>query len=150
MADTPDTPADAKPAPRKRAPRKAQTPKPEAAQHEAAPPVDDKPAPKRRGPRKAEHAPAKPRAAKRTTPPRASRKAEPRTTLEKATDTVRANWTAAAFAGGLAAAGAVATAALLSLRGSTPKPQPIQTPETPADTGTGASATDAIGDPAAD
>lgn len=121
MADETETPTEAqdKPAARRRAPRKtaaatpASTRKSRAKQDEAAPAPPKHAAPKA----------AKPRAAKRPTPKPAAKPA-PRKDLEpspvaKATEAVGGRWGAAAIAGGVAAVGAAA--ALLTLRGSTPR-----------------------------
>jgi hypothetical protein len=116
MADENDTPTadNAVPPPRRRAPRKA-APKTDAA----------KPAAKRASrpattPAKkpAAKSPAKP-APKRAAPKPQSRTDRARDTIGKAADA--AGGRRGLIAGGLVAVGAVATAALLSLRGSTPK-----------------------------
>lgn len=116
MADENDTPASAAdtaaPTPRRRAPHKAATKteaaKPAAAKRASRPATTPakKPAPK---------SPAKP-AAKRTPPKPQSRTDRTRDTIGKATDAVGGK--RGLIAGGLVAVGA---AALLALRGSTPR-----------------------------
>lgn len=134
--DTPETKPEAKPAPRRRAPRKeqpasAEAKKPARSRAKAAVSTD---APKEAAPaptpaRAKRAAPAKPRASKRPTPaPRRKASASP---VEKATEKVGGKWGAAAVVGGLAAVGAAATAALLSLRGSTPKASAPEQPKLP-------------------
>ena len=129
--DTPDTPASPpKPAPRRRAPRQTPVKDESTAKAEAPSAADDsKPAPPKRVRKPAaSRAPAspatspakpapKPRSSKRATPRRAARPKEAAPPAVAA-ETVRDNWAKAAVAGGLAAVGALATAALLSLRGS--------------------------------
>ncbi|WBH15994.1 hypothetical protein [Sphingomonas radiodurans] len=128
MADNDDTkaaPPSPKP-PARRAPRKAASPKPVTAA------ITEKPAASktRRKPVAASEAPAKPAVAKASVPPkpRSSKRATPPTNrpakpkAEAAPAKKDGGWrNAAAIAGGLAAVGAAATAALLTLRGSTPK-----------------------------
>lgn len=125
MADENDTPAadTAAPVPRRRAPRKA-APKAEAtkpaakrASRPAATPAK-KPAAK---------SPAKP-ATKRAAPKPQSRTDRARDTIGKAADA--AGGRRGLIAGGLVAVGAVATAALLSLRGSTPKNKAVPANDT--------------------
>lgn len=141
--DTPDTPdasnEGAKPAPRRRPGRK-----PAAAPASSTPAASEtKPGTTRRAPARrtaaakssttASAKPVKPRSSKRATPP-ATRKpsspSKPKSTIERATDKVGGKWGAAAIAGGIAAAGAAATAALLSLRSSSRVPG---TPKKPID-----------------
>ncbi|MEG8039053.1 hypothetical protein QP166_06710 [Sphingomonas sp. LR60] len=122
-SDTP-TPAASKPAtPRRRAPRKAAAPKaaaPRAAKTKATK-SDTSAAPaKKPATKRARATPAKPRA---TT----GRKSASRS--ESAIDKVGGKWGAAAIAGGVAAIGAAATAALLTLRGSTPKSPQLPAPD---------------------
>lgn len=75
--------------------------------------------------------PVKPRSSKRAAAPVARKPAKPaKSAVERATDAVGGKWGAAAIAGGIAAAGAAATAALLSLRSSTRVPG---TPKKPID-----------------
>lgn len=141
MADNEETPPAAAPKPpARRAPRKT-TPAKSAA---------DKPAPKpKRKPageasesaakpasaaRKAP-APPKPRSTKRATPT-PKRPAKPKVETPAEAEKQPAWKSKAALAGGLAAVGAAATAALLTLRGSTPKKaaedQPAPTKEAAA------------------
>ncbi|UVO49572.1 hypothetical protein M0208_03235 [Sphingomonas sp. SUN019] len=140
MADTPETPptpAKAPAPPRRRAATRKTVAKPAAAKTPAVKTdaSDAKPAPakrpttpKPRSTKRATPAPtrrAAPKAAPKpaaTAKPAAAKPATPKTTLAKATDKVGGKWGAAAVAGGVAAIGVAATAALLSLRGSTPKP----------------------------
>ncbi len=123
--DTPDTDVK-KPVTRRRAPRKTTapaagkvapkaTPKPAT----AAKPVAEKPVGPT--PRKPAAKPApKPRSTKRSTPrPSSARKPITKSPIATATDKVGGKWGAAAIAGGVAMIGAAA--ALLTLRGSTPK-----------------------------
>lgn len=116
MADTPETPAPpVKPAPtRRRAPRKAATksaaPKAPATK---TPTTAATTAPKR-------VAPAKPRSTSRATPA-PKRRAPAKATTDTSPTKSGGKWGKAAVVGGIAAVGAAATAALLSLRGSTPK-----------------------------
>ncbi len=122
MADTPETPTPpAKPvAPRRRTARKPVAAKPTAPM---AASVTEKPAapPKRA-------APAKPRSTKRATPaPKRRAPAKPAT--DAPVTKTGGRWGTAAVVGGLAAVGAAATAALLSLRGSTPKDAEPKDPE---------------------
>ena len=126
--DTPDTDVK-KPVTRRRAPRKTAapaagkvaskaTPKPAT----AAKPVAEKPVGPT--PRKPAAKPApKPRSTKRSTPrPSSARKPIAKSPIATATDKVGGKWGAAAIAGGVAMIGAAA--ALLTLRGSTPKDAP--------------------------
>ena len=127
MADNDDTPTAPKP-PARRAPRKVSAPKPPVTTSDEKP---DAPKPRRKPAApsapatetvaaKKPVAPPKPRSTKRTTPP-TKRAAKPRT-VAAAPEPEKSGWkNKVAFAGGLAAVGAAATAALLSLRGSTPK-----------------------------
>ena len=122
MADENDTPATdtAAPVPRRRAPRKA------ASKAEAA-----KPAAAKRASRPATTPAKKPAAkspAKRAAPKPQSRTDRARDTIGKAADA--AGGKRGLIAGGLVAVGAVATAALLSLRGSTPKNKAIPANDT--------------------
>jgi hypothetical protein len=126
MADNDDTPAAPKP-PARRAPRKSSAPKPPAASNEApAPKTRRKPAAASAASgepaaQKKPAAPPKPRSTKRATPP-PKRAATPKPSAAQAERETKSGWkNKAALAGGLAAVGAAATAALLSLRGSTPK-----------------------------
>jgi hypothetical protein len=128
MADNDDTPPAAAPKPpARRAPRKSAAAK-------SANTSSDKPA-TGKSPRKAAAAddavasapakkpaaPPKPRSTKRATPA-PKRPAKPKSAPAAAENTKTPVWkNKAAIAGGLAAVGAAATAALLSLRGSTPK-----------------------------
>jgi hypothetical protein len=129
MADNDDTPvADTPKPPARRAPRKA--PAAKAASSTAS----DKPAAKPRRkpaaaaaassttattPAKKPAAPPKPRSSKRATP---APKRPGRPKAASPEPEKKSGWkNKAAIAGGLAAVGAAATAALLSLRGSTPK-----------------------------
>lgn len=127
MADTEDTPPADTPKPRaRRAPRKTSPAKPAAASS-AGTPTASAPKPRRKPAavpssdtasttKKTAVAPPKPRSSKRATP------APKRPTRPKAAPEKSAGWkNKAAIAGGLAAVGAAATAALLSLRGSTPR-----------------------------
>ena len=137
MADTDDTPPAVAPKPpARRAPRKSSTAKSagtkSAAEKPAGSAAADKPAAKSRrkpassaseaaapAPAKKSAAPPKPRSTKRATPA-PKRPAKPTSAAAEAEKTPV--WKSkAAIAGGLAAVGAAATAALLSLRGSTPK-----------------------------
>jgi hypothetical protein len=139
MADNDDTPAAPKP-PARRAPRKAATPKPPASSAVEPPPASK---PRRKPaaagapstepvvPKKAS-APPKPRSTKRATPP-TQRAPKPKENPMPVKDEAKRGWkNKAAIAGGLAAVGAAATAALLSLRGSTPKKDAAE--PTPAET----------------
>lgn len=123
--DSSETPAPAAATPstpRRRAPRKAAAPK-------AASPRATKKASK---PADAGAPPAKKPAAKRTrTTPAKSRSTarKPASRGEAAIEKVGGKWGAAAIAGGVAAIGAAATAALLTLRGSTPKAPRLPAPE---------------------
>ncbi|ONF96310.1 hypothetical protein [Sphingomonas jeddahensis] len=129
MADNEDTPTPAaapKP-PARRAPRKSSTAK------SASSTPADKPASKPRRkpaasaseaaaatPAKKPAAPPKPRSTKRATPA-PKRPAKPKSAAAAEAEKAPVWKNKAAIAGGLAAVGAAATAALLSLRGSTPK-----------------------------
>ncbi len=116
MADTPEPPAPpTKPAPtRRRAPRKATTKSaPPKNASEKAPATTAATLPKRA-------APAKPRSTNRATPA-PKRRAPANPAAETSTAKGSGKWGKAAVVGSLAAVGAAATAALLSLRGSTPK-----------------------------
>lgn len=136
MADTPETPTPSetkKPAAttRRRAPRKAAT-----GATAAKKPAAKKPAAKARA-TTATPAVATPAAATRpktvAAKPRAAARPKPATprrapvsaSQPKGSPAKTGKWGAATIAGGLAAVGAVATAALLSLRGSTPKDKPL-------------------------
>ena len=125
MADNEETPPAVAPKPpARRAPRKSTASKSAA----------DKPASKpRRKPAAAKSesgaepaavrkppAPPKPRSTKRATPP-PKRPAKPKAEKPAEAEKTPVWKSKAALAGGLAAVGAAATAALLSLRGSTPK-----------------------------
>lgn len=115
MADDTDTP---EPAAKPRAPRRRSTTprKPRATAAKA-----DAPAAKSATPSRAKPAtPPKPRSTKRATPA-PKRRAPAKSATDKAPDKSGKWGTAAAVVGGIAAVGAAATAALLSLRGSTPK-----------------------------
>jgi len=105
MADTPDTP---KPPIRRRAPRKTNTLKPAT---KTKRPANAKPAARTRT------------ASKSETKPAATGKVEAiKARVAKAASGMNGKkWGSAAVAGGLAMVGAAATAALLSLRGSTPR-----------------------------
>jgi len=116
--DTPAPPAVPAAAPRRRTARKpaakaAGTSKPAATKLAASKSATGAATPKRA-------APAKPRSTKRATPA-PKRRAPAKSTTEKAADKSSGKWGTAAVVGGIAAVGAAATAALLSLRGSTPK-----------------------------
>ncbi|KQN90662.1 hypothetical protein ASE95_13315 [Sphingomonas sp. Leaf231] len=78
--------------------------------------------------------PAKKPAAKRTrtttAKPRSSTARKAASRSGSAIDKVGGKWGAAAIAGGVAAIGAAATAALLTLRGSTPKSPRLPAPDT--------------------
>lgn len=140
ISDTPP-PAASKPAPRRRAPRKTSTPAPAAKTSTgksaaAKPPAEGaksapKASPKPRSTKRATPTPkrpaAKPAAAKPSSakPAPKPRKATARATPKPA-DKSGSRWSVAAIAGGVAAIGAAATAAILSLRGSTPKPTPVR------------------------
>ena len=144
MADNDDTqPAAAPKPPARRAPRKTAAAK-------SASTANDKPAaskPRRKpaaaaseaaapAPAKKPAAPPKPRSTKRATPA-PKRPAKPKA-ASATKDEKQPVWkNKAAIAGGLAAVGAAATAALLSLRGSTPKKDetPAQPAAKPVDTG---------------
>ncbi|WP_085809570.1 hypothetical protein [Sphingomonas sp. TZW2008] len=129
MADTEDTPPADTPKPRaRRAPRKTSPAKPATASS-AGTPTASAPKPRRKPAaaaasdtasttKKTAVAPPKPRSSKRATPaPKRPTRPKAAATPEKS-----AGWkNKAAIAGGLAAVGAAATAALLSLRGSTPR-----------------------------
>jgi hypothetical protein len=121
--DPPETDAKKPVVTRRRAPRKASAPKPAKPVAAPAAPALDKPASEKAVPvsRKPKPAP-KPRSTKRSTPrPRTARKTPP--PVAKPIDKVGGKWGAAAIAGGVAVLGAAA--ALLTLRGSTPKtPKP--------------------------
>lgn len=127
LADNEETPPAAAPKPpARRAPRKSSTAKSAADKPAAKPrrkPAAEasesaaKPAPARKSP-----APPKPRSTKRATPP-PKRPAKPKAQSSADADKPPVWKSKAAIAGGLAAVGAAATAALLSLRGSTPKKQ---------------------------
>lgn len=129
--DTPETDAK-KPVTRRRAPRKVSAPKSVAATSTAKPVATSKPAaiakpvaekPASPTSRKVAAKPVpKPRSTKRSTPrPAATRPPVAKATLTTTTDKVAGKWGAAAIFGGIAVAGA-AVGALLTLRGSTPKP----------------------------
>jgi hypothetical protein len=139
MADTPETPptpAKAPAPPRRRANTRKTAAKPAAAKAPAAKadateatatPAKRPTTPKPRSTKRATPTPARraaPKAAPKPTAsnPAAAKPATSKTTRAKATDKVGGKWGAAAVAGGVAAIGVAATAALLSLRGSTPKP----------------------------
>ena len=112
MADTPETPKTPTPraATRRHAPRKTSTAKPAA---KAKKPVAS-------GAKRA----AKPRAAtgrSESKPATTGKVAAVKARVTKASEKVGGKWGSAAIAGGLAVVGAAATAALLSLRGSTPR-----------------------------
>lgn len=138
MADeTPGTPAphasepETAPAPKRRVGRPA-SPKPEGerkpernpkatvvAAEEAVVEAVKKPAAAVAGAARSAIKAVKPRAAKRTTPPTKS-KAKSKKPVAKSGQ----GWGKTAIAGGLAVAGAAATAAIFALRSSTPKPVP--------------------------
>ncbi|MCC2978597.1 hypothetical protein [Sphingomonas sp. IC4-52] len=133
MADNEETPPAAAPKPpARRAPRKSTASKsapdkpaskprrkPAAAKSESA----AEPATVRKPP-----APPKPRSTKRATPP-PKRPAKPKAETPPESEKTPVWKSKAALAGGLAAVGAAATAALLSLRGSTPKKNADQKPD---------------------
>lgn len=120
MADENDTPApETKPAPRRRAPRKTT----------ASSEITSKPSVAKRASRPAATAPKKtaatrsapaPTPASKSDAKKISRTNRARATLDKAADSVGGKRNIGLIAGGIAVAGAAA-AALLSLRGSTPK-----------------------------
>ncbi|WP_298673793.1 hypothetical protein [uncultured Sphingomonas sp.] len=133
MADTPETPKPSTPprsTTRRHAPRKTSAPKPQAAKSAKAK-------------RPASADTAKPAAKTRTRGTAAKKerdtKVVPATTaatsarsrlsaaagkISGASEKLGGKWGSAAIAGGLAVVGAAATAALLSLRGSTPRAEP--------------------------
>ncbi|HEX8555849.1 MAG TPA: hypothetical protein VF695_14180 [Sphingomonas sp.] len=121
MADTdqPETEPAKPPRRRNTTPAKARTPKPKVEAAAPAAPVKAK-------------APPKPRSTKRATPKSASAVGKTttrdRTATKSVTDRVGGPWGAAAISAGLAVAGGVAAAALLSLRGSSAKSK-AQVPE---------------------
>ncbi len=125
--DTDKTRADPKPVPR-RAPRKTaatKTPvKPlpaNANDIKVASPTGSRPKSTKAAPKSSPKPAPKPRTPKRRKPSAtATSKANAKQTAKKAVDKAGGKWSTAAIAGGVAVAG-VATAALLSLRGSTPK-----------------------------
>ncbi|SFN76841.1 hypothetical protein [Sphingomonas sp. OK281] len=129
--DTPDTEAK-KPVTRRRAPRKSSAPKAAPAATSSAKPVAPKPAPTAKpvADKPVAAAPAKP-VAKPTPKPRSTKRSTPRPVPARNTATpapaakpaekTRGKWGAAAIFSGVAVAGA-AVGALLTLRGSTPKP----------------------------
>ncbi|RZM37334.1 MAG: hypothetical protein EOP67_01805 [Sphingomonas sp.] len=125
--DTPDTEAK-KPAARRRAPRKASAPKAAPAATSSAKPIATKPAPVAEKP----VTPVTPKAVAKPTPkPRSTKRSTPRpvparntvtpVVASKLPEKTRGKWGAAAIFSGVAVAGA-AVGALLTLRGSTPKP----------------------------
>jgi hypothetical protein len=135
--DTPEqSAASTKPAPRRRSARTAPAKQESGASKDEVPAVATeatKPAPVKRARKpaasRASAAAPAPASSQAPTPkPRSSKRAVPRpsrrakeTVLSpgaKPADTARTDWGKAAMAGGLAALGALATAALLSLRGS--------------------------------
>ncbi|WP_176472916.1 hypothetical protein [Sphingomonas lenta] len=133
MADeTNDTPAPAenKPAPRRRPPRKAapknETPSKPAAKRASRPSTA---APKK--PAATRKAPERKSAPKSDAAKSSSRTDRARQTLNKAADSVGGKRNVGLIAGGLAVAGAAA-AALLSLRGSTPKRNAVPANDTSA------------------
>ena len=127
--DTPETDAK-KPVTRRRAPRKTSVGKPVAATSTAKPVAASKPepvvtsaadAPAVPAARKAKPSP-KPRSTKRSTPrPTPARKTPVPPPVAKAPEKVGGKWGMAAIISGVAVVGA-AVGALLTLRGSTPKP----------------------------
>lgn len=155
MADTEDHPAaptaPAK-APARRAPRKSSAAKPAGTKSAAAQPAASRAAKTASSPDTPKAtkppSPAKPRTSSRSKP--AAKRAAP---AKKATTAVDdkggRGWTKAALVGGLATVGAAATAALLSLRGSTakkdaqtsPADEPVDPTSSTAHTPDGADAT---------
>lgn len=132
--DTPDTEAK-KPAARRRAPRKTSAPKAAPAATSSAKPVASKPVPVADKPvTAASSKPAgkptpKPRSTKRSTPrPVPARNTATPVAVAKPPEKNRGKWGAAAIFSGVAVAGA-AVGALLTLRGSTPKPQTAPKPK---------------------
>ncbi|MDF2603235.1 MAG: hypothetical protein K0R56_597 [Sphingomonas sp.] len=129
MADNEDTPTPSAPKPpARRAPRKRAAAKPSDATPASKPAAKPKRKPARSAAQasgsssavKKPAAPPKPRSSKRATPP-PKRPAKPKSASASSTAKTPMWKNKAAIAGGLAAVGAAATAALLSLRGSTPR-----------------------------
>lgn len=124
MADDSETPTPppsaAKPTPRRRAPRKTST---TAASSTAKTPAKSRRTSSTTAEGSPSPAPAKPKRAapakSRATPAKRGKAAS--NSSKSGVDKVGGRWGAAAIAGGVAAVGAAATAALLSLRGSSAK-----------------------------